>query len=283
MFLRGSSNAAALYVSAAGGGGGGSWSGSYSTEVRAFFDAAAANSGADPGSTKKTRYATLIDGLVSDGLWTNMKQLLVWSAADEGAALVDLKRCVPVTKHGTMTFTADVGYTGDQTSGYIDGGLTPTTAWTSPVLCTMGAYMLNNRTTGHAWTMFGSSDGNHSVMMHLYDLASLGKYFGCMNDNDFQSWDNTFGTQGMWTQTINGGGLRYHRNETSVQDKGPGSQDRNTVNLTWFGWNNNGTISNYSGDQASAGFIYDSGSTTDADQISNRLNAYMTSAGINVY
>src|ERR1700733_1014163 len=78
----------------------------------------------------KTNYDSLICGLVSDGEW-NFDVLYIWAAPTQtNASLVNLAKpgTFNGTTSGTISFSAYVGYTGDNSSFSIDSGLNPTSA-----------------------------------------------------------------------------------------------------------------------------------------------------------
>jgi hypothetical protein len=83
----------------------------------------------DPGSARTTLYAALIDDLASAGVWAEIQALYIFAAASAGTALTNLKSAsFPASANGAMTFTADVGYTGEATTTkHIKTGYTPAT------------------------------------------------------------------------------------------------------------------------------------------------------------
>ena len=96
----------------------------YSTEAQQFFDRIT-----DPGTTRKNLYATLIDGLVTDGIWTQIDVLKIYAADIQGNALINLKSAsFPSVISGAPTFTADQGFLGDGIDDHLASGFNPTSA-----------------------------------------------------------------------------------------------------------------------------------------------------------
>jgi len=75
-----------------------------------------------------TSFTTLICGMVTDGTWALMDVFYVFAtdtAADAELNLVSTS--YGLTQTGTVTFTANQGFTGDGVAGYLNTGWTPST------------------------------------------------------------------------------------------------------------------------------------------------------------
>lgn len=91
-------------------------SGSYSTEAQAYFTAFTT----DPGTTRKNLLATLIDGLVSDGVWSDIDALYLLASHDSQSALLNVKNpAQTATTVNSPTFTTDLGYNGNGSTSYV--------------------------------------------------------------------------------------------------------------------------------------------------------------------
>jgi hypothetical protein len=96
----------------------------YSAEAQQFFDRIT-----DPGTTRKGHYATLIDAIVTAGVWAKLDCLWILAADIAGNAHVNLKAATfTLTLQSTPTFETDRGYTGNGTSTWLKTGYTPSTA-----------------------------------------------------------------------------------------------------------------------------------------------------------
>src|SRR5215471_17837360 len=63
---------------------------------------------------ERNAYINLINGLVSDGVWSLLDALYVMATNTTSTAALNLvSTSFSLVTHGSMTFTADVGYTGD--------------------------------------------------------------------------------------------------------------------------------------------------------------------------
>src|ERR1039457_3408340 len=70
--------------------------------------------------TETTAYTNLINGLVSDGTWSLLDALYIFATNSTTTANLNLiSTSFGLTQHGTVTFSADHGYTGDGTAGYL--------------------------------------------------------------------------------------------------------------------------------------------------------------------
>ncbi|CAN5551653.1 hypothetical protein BH10PSE14_BH10PSE14_41730 [soil metagenome] len=73
-----------------------------------------------PDATRAGLIDTLVVGLKSDGIWASLDLLVLPAAHDAQAGLVNaMNPALTATINGAMTFTADRGYAGDGSTGYI--------------------------------------------------------------------------------------------------------------------------------------------------------------------
>ncbi len=149
----------------AGPGAGGS---SHSSEATAFI---ARTSGLD--ATHINAYNALIDGLVTDGIWSKFDMLHIYATQDSTTALLNLvSSSYGGTTHGSPTFTADRGFTGGTTNNstvYIDTGFNAATAG-SPKYTTnsahLSAWAITNASPGFgAAGLLGATGGNSGFIV----------------------------------------------------------------------------------------------------------------------
>ncbi len=103
------------------------WAGSgakYSAEAQQFFTRLATQ----PTPARKAAYADLINSLSYASVWTKLDGLYIQAAADAATARTNLiQSSFGTSVVGTMTFTADQGYNGnDATSSYLQTNFDPT-------------------------------------------------------------------------------------------------------------------------------------------------------------
>lgn len=108
-----------------------------------------------PTAARAALIQTTIASLKSHGIWAKLACLQVYAAANQAQAVVDwLTPTRIAVEHGSLTFTADRGYTGDASAAYVDTLLDPNV--TSP-------YALNDAHLG-GWCLGGTD----STTSYLY-------------------------------------------------------------------------------------------------------------------
>lgn len=97
----------------------------YETETTALV----ARMSSTPDSTRQGHINTLIAALKTAGVWSKLDVLYILAAADAQAAKLNWKSTsYNATESGTLTFTADRGYTGNGSTGILDTAFNPSTA-----------------------------------------------------------------------------------------------------------------------------------------------------------
>lgn len=98
-------------------------------------------------------YKTLIDGLVSDGVWSSLVMLYVLATQDGATALLNLVsadwKLLPVN---SPTFTTDRGYASDGTTSYLDTG-----GVSAPAGANVWNFVAQNSVSMFGWTMTHSN------------------------------------------------------------------------------------------------------------------------------
>jgi hypothetical protein len=122
--------------------------------------------------TETTAYTTMICGLVTDGIITGnlsgatgcgskLDGLFIFATNTTTTANLNLcGTSFGLTQTGTVTFTADHGYTGNGSTGFMNTGFNASTAGGNYLQnsCSLGAYVLTNRGSGTG-VEIGVSDG----------------------------------------------------------------------------------------------------------------------------
>lgn len=233
-------------------------------------------------------YVALICGLVSDGLWSMLDLLYIFATADQTTALLNLVSTnFTGTANGTVSFTADVGYTGDASSFYISTGYTPLVNAVQGLQdsTSTGVYVLNNRTSPESSQLFGITD-TVTGGVRAFQLAPNfgGTTFDALHSN---SGSNTAPAtiQGFWILSrtasdsvdVYDGAASFFYNEANT------SVGLENFELYIFARNLEGTADRFCSDQISAFFVGAGLTSSQVAQISSRINTYMTTFGINVY
>lgn len=255
---------------------------SYSAAAQQFFDRIT-----DPGVTRRNQYATLIDGLVADNVWSLLDALWIYAATTSVTALTNLKSSsYGCTANGAMTFTANTGYRSDNVAtSYLSMGYNPSTAGGNLTLnsASIGGYSLTSDTGTGFWTVMGCSDASANGLF-LWPNTGGGNGGGRVNAGGAQLVTPPANMQGMhvFTRTASTTTVLY-KNGTSLGSNATASSALPNANLIVFARNNNGTNDDPWPDQMSAAFIGGGLDATKASALSSRINTYMTSLGINVY
>ncbi|MBD3762474.1 hypothetical protein [Rhizorhabdus sp.] len=97
------------------------------------FDAASvayfAAMSSQPSRARKKLINKMIAGLKADGLWAKISWLSLLASHDSQSGRLNAKDPTKsFTVNGTTTFTADRGFAGDGSTGYLDAGETPQAA-----------------------------------------------------------------------------------------------------------------------------------------------------------
>lgn len=239
--------------------------------------------------TESTAYTAMICGMVTDGTWSLLDALYIFATNTTTTANLNLiSTSFGLTKTGTVTFTADQGYTGNGTTGFLDTGFVPSIAGGNfqRNSASIGAYVLNNRLSGANYAEFGT-DGTGN---NTFDTAFLPWY---TDNNSYWDVNGNAATaaaavtvRGSWIITRTGSTARArYLNGAANTSSSASSTGLATLSVLILAEREgtSGAASAFSADQLSAAFVGGGLTATQAGQIAARINAYMTALGINVY
>ncbi len=230
-------------------------------------------------------YDTMICGMVTDGTWAALDALYIFAAPTQTIANMNLvSSSYTITPHGGITFTANSNYQSDGSTGYLDTGFNPNTAGGhfSQNAASLGSYVLAANANNNLVDLGGGDSGSGRDYLENYSTGGLSP----QGDINGAVWQVTgASTQGLAILQINSSS---NVSMDMFQTGGPFSSNSNTaspaapMNANFFigAYGNNGTASNFTPDTIAAIFF---GANINATQMSNRINAFMTSQGINVY
>lgn len=186
---------------------------------------------------------------------------------------------------GTLTFTADSGYTGDGASGTFTGAPNPTNC-TGQTTDSSGFTVLvqNNRTSNNTGVMIGVAvSGGFSIL----ELLSGGNVQWDINDaGTFPAQTNTT-TKGGWGANRTGASATavYHNGSATAfgtSTAASGNQPTNSYRI--FALDNSGSMGNFSTDTVSCVMFHAGFNGTDEAAAQNSCNAALQAAyGNNVY
>lgn len=236
----------------------------------------ARNGGANSAAT-----TALICGLVSDGDFSKIDVLQIYATDTSAHALLNLvSTSFTGTTNGTVSFSANHGYTGDASTFYVDTGFNAATATTpncTATACTIGLYIIASRTTGQFWIDMGANDAtstNYSIYPKYTDGNAYGVFDGSVGVAMTDADGLTIAARTSATA------LALWKNGVSVGSNTLAAGAAVNANVSVSAYNNNGTVSTFGGDQISASII---GGAFNVANVSARINTYMTALGINKY
>ena len=246
-------------------------------ETTAFL---ARTSGLD--ATHTNAYKALINGLVSDGLFSKFDMLHVYATQDSTTALLNLiSTSFNAVLNGGPTFTADRGFTGtnNSTTIYIDTGFNPATA-SSP------KYTLNSshisiwdasNTGQSAQGTMGANDGTNTL--ELIPTFTDNLNYIAINGNSFTTVSNA-NPQGHFIANRSGSSaVQSYKNGSSIASASVTTTGLPNASVSTIAMNISGTRHG-SNIQASMASIGSSLSGTDATNFYNRLRTFMTAVGV---
>lgn len=234
-----------------------------------------------------TAYTTLICGMVTDGTFTKMEALYIFATKDQATAVLNLKSTsftAVLTGGGSATFVADQGITFNAVGdAYYDTGLVPSTS----VLCTqnscaVGVYI---RTYFAASTSKAiGADNNAASYNYIMPVnGALTSLEYTLNDSTFLTAANT-SSVGMWVASRTGSGSSAMYKNAAAFTSGSATSTTPPAFSMYIGAaNRSGGAIGKSLDQFSAAFISSGLSAAEMTSVSNRINAYMTAFGVNIY
>jgi hypothetical protein len=252
-------------------------------------------------------YVALICGLVSDGIITGTMNGpnsgsgacgstldALYILATNTTTTAGLNLCgtsYSLLSNGTVTFTADQGYAGNGTTGFLNTQFVPQSATTpnyTPTSASIGAYDRTSSTTvSSTATIMGISNG---AQTYIQPLTTSSAVSADVNTTTFALGGVNANRQGAWivTRTSSSAVALYGPHGSSAPLNTVTTGDANgtptaAVSFTILGQGIVGSAQKFSTDQISAAFIGGALTGAQAAAINNRINAYMTALGVNIY
>jgi hypothetical protein len=230
-------------------------------------------------------YIKLINGLVANGLWSQLDLLYVLATNNTANAALNLiSTSYSLVPHGSATFIPDMGYAGDGSTGYIDTNWTPSTNAVNYTNAngSFGIYIQTSRAVNSSAPVGSGSSGATFTIIQPYETGSLVQYD--INDAVFPTVASP-SSQGAWLVSRVSGTVSVYRNGSSTA---LGSHVSSPVSLptqpvTILAFNNSGVRQSWSTDQISAVFFGAGLSGAQAATMNNLLNAFMVALGHGVY
>jgi hypothetical protein len=239
--------------------------------------------------TETNAYKALINGMVLDGTFSLMRAFYIFATNNTTTAALNLaSTSFGITANGSLTFTADQGWAGDGSTGWLDTGFTASISGMSLNSASLGIYDRTSNSSASFASAMGVSDAAGTARLILQPQNGTGPFATnfALNDNAFVSLTCT-NSQGLWiaSRTISSqdnlflDGVAVSGSPVSATSSTLPDQTMPICasrSLT-------GVVGNFSNDQFAAAFIGDGLTTTRMASVSARINAYMTAIGANVY
>lgn len=228
-------------------------------------------------------YTTMIDGLVSDGVWSLLDALYMLWSQDSTTALLNLcSASFPLVVHGSPTFAASAGYTGVTGSStvYLDTQYVPATA--AGVFTQNSAHISVYVNTPNG--LLGQSamgtygDNNSGLFIAPRYSGDSNNYVG-LNDAGNGASTPSSNSDGFWVVSRSDAStLTQYRNASSfpapnTTSLGPASTYSIVLLARGFG---GGSIAQGSGFQMSAASIGAALTSGQVTSFYNRINQYFT-------
>ena len=247
-------------------------------------------------NTQKDAYCNLIKGLESDGIITGNLSgatgcgsildafYILATNTTTTAALNLCGTSFSLVSHGSLTFTANVGYTGDGSTAYLDTQFTPSTAGGNfnTLSASFGIYL--QTTTGNNSVVMGATNPTTGANYAYFQPIVSGNAFFDINSAFFPSFANTSAV-GAWalSRTSSTSDAVYLNAATTAATSADTSVGTAQQSMLILAFHDTTSVDDFSTAQASAAFIGGGLTSTQAFAINNRINTYMTVFGKNVY
>lgn len=239
--------------------------------------------------THVTAYTNLIDGLVTDGVWTKLDFLHIYATQDSTTAKLNLVSTSYTVSVGVSSvFTADRGYTGqdNSTSAYIDTTFNPSTA-SSPNYVQNSAHI-------SAWSVTNITNSDYPIMgaqnaggptLHIYPKydADNKAYFRINDNNSLAGVSNADSSGHYICNRSSSSAVQGYRNGSSILSSGSDTSNGvPSVNIYSIANHTDSGGQNVFGSsfQQACDSCGSSLNSTDAGNLYTRLRTYMTAVGV---
>ena len=235
----------------------------------------------DPGVKRCNLYAAMIDGFVNDGTWSLFYGLSTHAADVVATAKINLKSSsYNCTQSGTLTFSADHGFTGDGSTGYLDTGFPNKTGF-SQNSKSFGYYCLTARTANQSYMAMGADDGAAPNDLGSRWTGGPSPLWCESSGLGFPTADATSNASGMFIASVTNSttGNLYRNGSTTPSDTATGTTVAVTTahNMYLFARaaDPGPGADNFTGDQQAAAFVAQGLTATQTSQIASRINTYL--------
>jgi hypothetical protein len=216
---------------------------------------------------------------VTDGTWSVLDALYVFATNTTTTANLNLKSTsYGLSQVGSVSFSANNGYTGDGATGYFTTGFTPSTAGGQWGInsASLGDCVLTDRPIGSVYSSIGASDSlqdDISTILPFYSSSSL------IYLNGYGVFPASSTSLGAHTASITSSSQGYTAINGSSTSFTPASINITTYGLYALALNGAGTASSFSADEIAYLFYGGGLSTTQITAVYDRLHTYLSTVG----
>jgi hypothetical protein len=249
-------------------------SASYDTDALSYIAAMSVA----PDNPHKLAISELFAGLKTDSIYTTLDDFGITAVATQQAARLKCKSLGTITENGGLTWTADQGYTGNGSSGYLDTNYNPSTQGVQFTLNSnaIGAY--NRLNLNEATATMGHANSGTSVT--IITPRNGGNFLGksVCNTNLSAANSDSRGIHSVRRTTSTS--QQIFKRGTSQASGSTTSVSIPNNNIYVLCYNNNGSAALFSNNQVSFWFV--GAGTVPQSTLETRVNNYMTRLGTNV-
>ena len=264
------------------GGSGAGGAPSYDTASLAIFAAMST----PPTTTRKGQIDTCVTSLKSAGVWSLLSMMHLMAAADSQAASINWINPATFTFStvGSPTFTADLGYTFNGTSNYLNTGFTPSTAGGNFALssASFGVYVNGGPTGTSGSVQLGVNSGTDYMYIRANNSAGATGIEGAVNDPAgglSTPVATAFGLSAINRSTSTA--LQYYKNGVSVATAVKTSTALPSQPVYIGAYNAGGSPGAFTTSRIAFEFMGGSLSGTQQTALYNAVLAYLTAIGGN--
>lgn len=248
-------------------------------------------------ATHTTAYITMICGMVTDGTWAKLDALWIPATQDQTTAKLNLlSSSFSLVEQNSPTWTADRGYTGNQSNMYLDTQFAPSTNGVTYLQnsANLGVCVNSARSGGTGFTdagAWGPSGGANPAVGFSPNIS-----FATPNNsivawiNDSFDYATTYGAggayQGIWNITRTGASTTalYKNGSSFGTSPNPTSTARTSRSIYLLAYNNDGGgDGGDTDDQIRCAWVGGGVTGTDAANLSSRVNTFLTAVGGQIY
>ena len=220
--------------------------------------------GGQPSALWTYALNNLIRQLIIDGNWQLLDRMWIFATDVQQHAKVSIvnpksTQITEVPNGGTLTWTKDVGYSGDGVASYLNSNYNPGIQGVNFTLnsCSFGSYRLTYTAPSSTYFVdMGGFDATNNLMTFIAAGLTTGQSYA-VNESNVLSYATTATTgSGFWAAVrTSGSAMAIYKNGVSQATSVNASNGIPNVNQFILAFNNNGTAAAFSPNQLGMAFF----------------------------